>query len=99
MTLRLRTHRWLPLRRGAAGASPWRSSPAPLAIAATTALFADWRGSSQSVSASRLRVAPVTRGTLVRDATVNGRVVAAVSPTLYSPAPGTITLKVRRATP
>ena len=54
------------------------------AIAATTVLFADWRGTSQSVSAARVRVAPVARGTLVRDAAVNGRVVAAVSPTLAS---------------
>lgn len=66
-----------------------------IAIAGTTALFADWRGSTQSVSASRVRVAPVTRATLVRDAAVNGRVVAAVSPTLYAPAAGTITLKVK----
>lgn len=65
------------------------------AIAGTTVLFAEWRGSSQSVSAARVRVAPVARGTLVRDAAVNGRVVAAVSPTLYAPAGGTITLKVK----
>ena len=43
---------------------------------------------------SRLRIAEVTRGTLVRDASVKGRVVAAVSPTLYSTAPSTVTLKV-----
>lgn len=39
-----------------------------------------------------MRVATVTRGDLVRDVSVQGRVVAAVSPTLYSTAPGTITL-------
>ncbi len=65
------------------------------AVAGTTALFADWRGSSPSVSTARVRLAPVTRGTLVRDAAVNGRVVAAVSPTLYAPAGGTVTLKVK----
>ena len=32
----------------------------------------------------------------MRDASVNGRVVAAVSPTLYAPAAGTVTLKVKR---
>jgi HlyD family secretion protein len=53
-----------------------------------------WLGSSRSVSAERLRFAEVTRGTLVRDASVNGRVVAAVSPTLYSPAGGTVTLRI-----
>ncbi|MFC0679747.1 efflux RND transporter periplasmic adaptor subunit [Lysobacter korlensis] len=45
---------------------------------------------SRSVDADRLRIAEVTRGTLVRDASVNGRVVAAVSPTLYAPVPATV---------
>jgi HlyD family secretion protein len=53
-----------------------------------------WSGSEHSVSASRLRIAEVGRGTLVRDASVNGRVVAAVSPTLFSTAPATVNLKV-----
>ncbi|MDZ4048489.1 MAG: efflux RND transporter periplasmic adaptor subunit, partial [Pseudoxanthomonas sp.] len=53
-----------------------------------------WAGSSGSVAGERLRYAEVTRGTLVRDAAVNGRVVAAVSPTLYAPAAGTVTLKI-----
>ena len=53
-----------------------------------------WRDSTQSVSGSRVRIAAVTRGTLVRDAAVNGRVVAAVSPTLFAPAAGMVTLKV-----
>lgn len=42
----------------------------------------------------RLRIATVTRADLVRDVSVEGRVVAAVSPTLYAPAQGTITLLV-----
>lgn len=45
---------------------------------------------SRSVDADGLRIAEVTRGTLVRDASVNGRVVAAVSPTLYAPVPATV---------
>lgn len=53
-----------------------------------------WLGSARAVSAERLRFAEVTRGTLVRDAAVNGRVDAAVSPTLYAPAAGTVTLKI-----
>lgn len=57
-------------------------------------LLSGWRGSEHSVSAARLRIAEVTRGTLVRDASVNGRVVAAVSPTLYATAPATVNLKV-----
>lgn len=66
-----------------------------LAIAAGSIfLVSQWRGSEHSINASRLRIAEVTRGTLVRDAAVNGRVVAAVSPTLYSTAPATVTLQV-----
>src|SRR5690606_4991803 len=40
-----------------------------------------WVGAERSVAADRLRFATVERGTLVRDAPVQGRVVAAVSPT------------------
>lgn len=71
----------------------WGSVGIATVVAAVTIVVA-WRDTTQSISASRLRIAPVTRGTLVRDAAVNGRVVAAVSPTLYAPAAGTVTLKV-----
>src|SRR6476469_9388601 len=63
-------------------------------VALSTWLFAGWRSSSHVANAERLRIVPVTVGTLVRDASVNGRVVAAVSPTLYAPAPATVTLRV-----
>ncbi|WP_100656919.1 efflux RND transporter periplasmic adaptor subunit [Alteromonas flava] len=53
-----------------------------------------WSQSGASVPLDRLRIATVTRGDLQRDLSVQGRVVAAVSPTLYSPASGTITLLV-----
>ncbi len=53
-----------------------------------------WADASVTVPLERLRLAAVTRGDLVRDVSVQGRVVAAVSPTLYAPAPGTITLRV-----
>jgi HlyD family secretion protein len=66
-----------------------------VAVAVVSAmLLSAWRSSEHSVSAARLRIAEVGRGTLVRDASVNGRVVAAVSPTLYSTAPATVNLKV-----
>ncbi|XYJ10243.1 efflux RND transporter periplasmic adaptor subunit [Telluria sp. B2] len=66
-----------------------------LALAALAIfLLSNWSASERSVSASRLRIAEVTRGTLVRDASVNGRVVAAVSPTLFSTAPAIVNLKV-----
>lgn len=69
------------------------SGAAVIAVAGAALLLSAWRGSEHSVSAARLRIAEVTRGTLVRDASVNGRVVAAVSPTLYSTAQSTVTLK------
>jgi len=64
-------------------------------VVAVVVLLSGWLGSERSVDVSRLRIAEVTRGTLVRDASVNGRVVAAVSPTLYAPAASTVTLKIR----
>jgi HlyD family secretion protein len=65
-----------------------------LLVAVSALLLKSWSNSEHSVSASRLRIAEVGRGTLVRDASVNGRVVAAVSPTLFSTAPATVNLKV-----
>jgi HlyD family secretion protein len=47
-----------------------------------------------SVSASRLQIATVERGSFVRDIAADGRVVAAVSPTMYANAAGAVTLKV-----
>ncbi|MDQ3341484.1 MAG: efflux RND transporter periplasmic adaptor subunit [Myxococcota bacterium] len=54
-----------------------------------------WAGGEKSIDGARLRIAAVAKGTLVRDAAVTGRVVAAVSPTLYAPMPGTVALKIR----
>ncbi|MCU7376519.1 efflux RND transporter periplasmic adaptor subunit [Paucibacter sp. O1-1] len=48
-----------------------------------------------SVSLSRLTVAVVTLGPLVRDVAGEGRVVAANSPTLYAPQAGSLSLEVR----
>jgi HlyD family secretion protein len=58
-------------------------------------LFSNWLSAEASVSADRIRLAQVNRGDLVRDLNVQGRVVAAVSPTLYSPATGTVNLQVK----
>ena len=69
-----------------------------LVLAAATAFFtpvlSTWMSAGASVQADRIRTALVARGDLVRDLSVQGRVVAAVSPTLYSPATGTVTLKI-----
>jgi HlyD family secretion protein len=48
-----------------------------------------------SVSLSRLAVAEVERGPLVRDVAGEGKVVAAVSPTMYAGSAGTVTLAVQ----
>ena len=53
-----------------------------------------WANATVSVPADRVRTAVVTRGDLVQDVSVQGRVVAAISPTLYATAGGTITLQV-----
>ena len=53
-----------------------------------------WANATVSVPMERVRTAVVQQGDLVRDVSVQGRVVAAVSPTLYASASGTITLNV-----
>lgn len=58
-----------------------------------------WTSAEASISAERLRIATVERGTLVRDAAVNGRVVAAVSPTLYAPVASTVSLRIEAGDP
>ncbi len=44
-----------------------------------------------SISAASVRIAEIKRGTLTRDISAQGKIVAAVSPTLYTNAPGTVT--------
>lgn len=53
-----------------------------------------WTLAQDSVSGERLRLAEVRRGNFVRDISVQGRVVAAVSPTLYATQNGTVTFNV-----
>jgi len=74
----------------------WVLTAAAVALAALAliALLARWASAERSIDGVRVRIAEVTRGTLVRDATANGRVVAAVSPTLYAAAAGTVTLQI-----
>src|SRR5262245_56624093 len=54
-----------------------------------------WFAGSHSIDRSRIRIARVEKGTLVRDVVADGRVVAANSPTLYAIAAGTVDLHVR----
>ena len=57
-------------------------------------VISGWMSGGRSFDASRVRVAEVTRGDLVRDISADGRVIAANSPTLYAIASGTVALKV-----
>ncbi len=63
-------------------------------IALAVWVIVGWSAGGRSFDASRVRVAEVTRGDLVRDLSADGRVIAANSPTLYAIAGGTVALKV-----
>ena len=54
-----------------------------------------WLSAERVVDASRVRIASVTRGDLERDVSVQGRVVASLHPTLYSPAQGIVSVRAR----
>ncbi|HEX7153813.1 MAG TPA: efflux RND transporter periplasmic adaptor subunit [Thermoanaerobaculia bacterium] len=54
-----------------------------------------WARADVAVDASTLRFATVTRGELLRDVSVQGRVVASLHPTLFSPGQGIVSLKTR----
>jgi HlyD family secretion protein len=54
-----------------------------------------WFSAERTIDAKRLRTADVVRGDLERDVAVQGRVVAAFHPTLFSPARGIVRLQVR----
>jgi HlyD family secretion protein len=83
-------------------ASLWRRHRTPLIIilaaaALVSVLLASllrYSGAGVSIDRSRLSIAAVERGSFVRDIAADGQVVAAVSPTLYADALGTVTLKV-----
>lgn len=82
-----------------------RRNPRVLAIgAAAIALVAlaiafpairRWMRAERAVDATSLRYATVTRGDLVRDLSVQGRVVASLSPTLFSAGQGIVSLRTR----
>jgi len=64
------------------------------ALAALILFLARYSGTGASVDRARVSIATVERGNFVRDIAADGQVVAAVSPTLYANALGTVTLKV-----
>ncbi len=68
---------------------------AVLLIGTLTWLLHEWSGMKRTVSAERIRVATVSQGHFIRDAAAQGTIIAAVNPTLFSTAPGTISYVVR----
>jgi HlyD family secretion protein len=89
-----------PLRASASG---WRRHRIGYALGAGAAvlvlLFAwlmhAWLGSGQVISRERLSFAQVGRGHFVRDVAAEGTVVAAVNPTLFAIAAGTVSYSAR----
>ena len=66
-----------------------------LAVAAMVPAARRWASADRAVDASRLRIADVVRGDLERDVSAQGRIVAALHPTLFSPAQGIVALAVK----
>jgi len=87
-----------------AGSAPgWRQRRIAYALGLGAALLVllfawavhGWLGSGQVISRERLRFAHVARGHFVRDVAAEGTVVAAVNPTLFAIAPGTVSYTAR----
>jgi HlyD family secretion protein len=66
-----------------------------LVVAALAPAARRWARADRAVDANRLRVADVVRGDLERDISAQGRIVAALHPTLFSPAQGIVALDVK----
>jgi len=73
-----------------AGAAVAAVAVAALLVPAVSRLMS----ADSAASSARIRIAEVRRGDLVRDVSVQGRVVAAVAPTLYARTAGTVRLDV-----
>ena len=72
----------------------WPAVGAAAVLALLAWVVTGWSAGSRSYDASRVRVAEVKRGDLVRDISADGRVITANSPTLYAIAGGTVALQV-----
>ncbi len=66
-----------------------------LLLLAIGVLARSWFAAEMTIPRERVRIAEVTRGAFVRDVAAQGSVVAAVSPTLYAPAAGTVRYRVQ----
>ena len=67
---------------------------AVLVSAAFIWLIHAWSNSSHTVAADRLRIVAVQQGHFIRDVAAQGTVIAAVNPTLFAIAPGTVSYAV-----
>ncbi|MEP7247392.1 MAG: HlyD family efflux transporter periplasmic adaptor subunit, partial [Gammaproteobacteria bacterium] len=65
-----------------------------LTIATLVWLLTQWSGLKNSVSGARVRSVAVTQGHFIRDVAAQGTIIAAVNPTLFAIAPGTINYAV-----
>ncbi|WP_371186165.1 efflux RND transporter periplasmic adaptor subunit [Thalassotalea maritima] len=65
-----------------------------LAFYVLSPAVAKWSQADRSIPLERVRLATIEHGDFTRDVSVQGRVVAAVSPTLYAPAEGSITFTI-----
>ncbi|KAF1014905.1 MAG: Macrolide export protein MacA [Stenotrophomonas maltophilia] len=84
---------------GSSKTATWRRYRWPLLagvvlLAAIGWAITSWLNASRSFDSSRVRIAEVQRGDLVRDIAADGRVIAANSPILYAISAGTVDLKV-----
>jgi HlyD family secretion protein len=77
-------HRWLPIALAAA-----------LGAIVLIWLVRAWFDPAGTVAAERLRIATVSKGHFVRDVAAEGTVIAAISPTLFAAALGTISYQVQ----
>ena len=66
-----------------------------LALMAAVWLIRAWSDSGHVVAADRLHIVTVVNGHFVRDVAAQGTVIAAVNPTLFAIAPGTVSYAVR----
>ena len=71
---------------------------AAIAAAAIFPLARRWWRADRSIDATTVRIGTVTRGDLQRDISLQARVVAALHPTLFSPAQGIVSVKTKAGT-
>jgi HlyD family secretion protein len=69
-----------------------------IAVGASLPAILRWSRADRAVDASRLNFGTVRRGDLDRDVSGQGRIVAALHPTLFSPVAGIVTLAVKAGT-